>query len=413
MGQGSNLYFHHYPKVRLTSHYMLCHELCYQLHHSDWCYLTSDVEYYKESTTRRQFNYLLSTRLVNVLLLTFRRYCLDIGLDILKLNELTVSCSLMSSLIAIKKAGHVITATYESEYPPSVRFSPKCLPAQPTHAIQVITSCSITHHQPTHSSPIVVHVTEMHCYALLACLHSSHWPPSRTHCLPALILLVGQHLVPVARPASFSSLTDHSYRLLVCSHSFCWPTSHTRCWFAVILLAGHHLVRITRLFSFTALAYSYALLVCPHSPSWPTSRTGCLSALILHTFLLLQLVARLTSIFLTYVRTCGRKAVLGISGLPLVRVARLSSFPALAYSYMLLVCPHSPRWCTAPTRFSFDLMFADLHSDVWQKRRIRYRWPISCTCCSFVLIRRTGLLLCVARLPSFSTLAYCSYACLI
>jgi len=44
-----------------------------------------------------QFNYLLSTHLVNLLLLTFRHYCLDIGLDILKLNELTVFCALMSS----------------------------------------------------------------------------------------------------------------------------------------------------------------------------------------------------------------------------------------------------------------------------------------------------------------------------
>ena len=70
-----------------------------------------------------QFNYLLSTRLVNLLLLNFRCYCLDIGLDILKLNELTVSCSLMSSLIATKKTGHVITATYEAECPVSSLFS--------------------------------------------------------------------------------------------------------------------------------------------------------------------------------------------------------------------------------------------------------------------------------------------------
>jgi len=208
-----------------------------------------------------QFNYLLSTHLVNLLLLTFPRYCLDIGLDILKLNELTVSCSLMSSLIAAKKTGHVITATYEAECPPSVHFSPKRLPVQPTHAIQVITSCSITHHQPTHSSPIVVHITETHCYALLACLHSSRWPPSRTRCSSALILLVGQHLVPVARPASFTSLTYLSYRLLVSGNSFRWPTSRTRCLSAVILLAGHHLVRVARLSSFALLAYSYTLLI--------------------------------------------------------------------------------------------------------------------------------------------------------
>ena len=212
---------------------------------------------------------------------------------------------------------------------PSVCFSPKCLPALPTHAIQVITSCSITHHQPTHSSPIVVHVTEMHCYALLDCLHSPCWPPSRTCCSSALILLVGQHLVPVTRPASFTSLTYLSYWLLICGHSFRWPTSRTRCSFAVILLAGLHLVR----------------------------------------------------------------------------VARLSSIAGLAYSYALLVCPHSPRWPTAPTHCSFDLVFADLRSDVWQKHRVRHHWPTSHTCCSFVLIRRAGLLVCVACLPSFSLLA--------
>jgi len=105
--------------------------------------------------------------------------------------------------------------------------------------------------------------------------------------------------------------------------------------------------------------------------------------------------------------------MLGISGLHLVRVARLSSFAMLAYSYALLVCPRSPYWRTAPTRFLFDLVFADLHLDVWQKRRVRHRWSTSPTCCSFVLIRGAGLLLHVARLPSFSMLVYCSYTFLV
>jgi hypothetical protein len=35
-GQDSNLHFPHYPKVRLTSHYVLCRDMCYQLHHPDW-----------------------------------------------------------------------------------------------------------------------------------------------------------------------------------------------------------------------------------------------------------------------------------------------------------------------------------------------------------------------------------------
>ena len=157
---------------------------------------------------------------------------------------------------------------------------------------------------------------------------------------------------------------------------------------AVLGIVGLHLVRVAHLSSFAALAYSYALLVCPHSPCWPTSRTSCLSALILHASLLFLRIAHLTSFLLTYIRTFGRNAVLGIGGLyHIVRVARLSLFAALAYSYALLVCPHSPRWRNAPTHFSFDLIFADLDSDVWQKCRVRYRWPTPCTRCSFVLIR--------------------------
>jgi len=113
-------------------------------------------------------------------------------------------------------------------------------------------------------------------------------------------------------------------------------------------------------------------------------------------------VARLTSFLLTYIRTFGRKTVLGIGGLHLVRVPRFSSFAALAYSYALLICPHSPRWCTASMRCSFDLVFADLRSDVWQKRRVRHHWPTSRTCCSAALILYAGvLLLHVSRLTSF------------
>jgi len=157
---------------------------------------------------------------------------------------------------------------------------------------------------------------------------------------------------------------------------------------------------------------SYVLLVCPHSLRWPTL-THCSSALVLHAGLLLLHFARLTSFLLTYIRTCGRNAVLGIGGLHLVRVAHLSSFAALAYSYTLLVSSDSPRWPTAPRRCSFVLHFANLRSDVWQKRRVRHRWPTSRTCCSFVLIRCARLLVRVARLPSFSTLEYCSYVFLV
>jgi len=107
------------------------------------------------------------------------------------------------------------------------------------------------------------------------------------------------------------------------------------------------LLRITGLPSFSLLAsISYALLVCPDSPCWSTSRTGCSSGLI----------------HLTY--------------LPLIPVAHLRSFLSLAYfSYALLICCHSPRW--PPSRMR----------------------------CSFVFIHRAGLLVRVARLPSFSLLA--------
>jgi len=190
------------------------------------------------------------------------------------------------------------------------------------------------------------------------------------------------------------------------------------------------------------MAYSYALLVCPHSPCWPTYRTGSSSAVILHAGLLLLRLARLTSFLLTYIWTFGRNTLLGIGRLHLVQVASLSSFAVLAHSYAFLVCPHSPCWPTSRTGCSsalilhavlllgriarltsilltyvrtcgFDLVFADLHSDVWQKRRVRHRWPTSGTCCSFVLIRCAGLLVRVARLSTFSLLANISYRLLV
>jgi len=125
------------------------------------------------------------------------------------------------------------------------------------------------------------------------------------------------------------------------------------CSSAVILLAGLHLVRVARLPSFSSPDnILYALPVWPHSPCWP----------------LLLRVARLTSLPLTYVRTCARNAVLGITGvllvcvarlasfladLYLVRVARLLSFSSLAYiSYVLHVWPHSPRRLTSRRRSS-------------------------------------------------------------
>jgi len=145
--------------------------------------------------------------------------------------------------------------------------------------------------------------------------------------LSAVTLLAGQHLIGVARLASFSLLataitrcsfdlitadlrSDVCYKRRVRHH---WPTSRTRCSSAVILLAGLHLVGVPRLPSFSSLAYiSFALLVCRHSPRWPTSRSRCSSAVIL------------------------------LAGQHLVRVARLASFSMLAYlSYVLLVWPHS------------------------------------------------------------------------
>ena len=217
-------------------------------------------------------------------------------------------------------------------------------------------------------------------YVLLVCPHSPRWP-TLTRCSSAHILHAGLLLLRVTRLTSF--LLTY---IRTCGRN------------AMLGITGLHLVRVARLSSFAALAYSYALLVCPHSlhwpttPTccsfdlifadlrsdvwqkhrvrhhWPTSRTCCSSALILHAGVLLLRVSRLTSFLLTYIRTYGRNAVLGIGGLHLVRVAHLSSFAVLAYSYALLVCPHSPHWPTAPTRCSFDLIFADLRSDMWQKR---------------------------------------------
>ena len=201
-------------------------------------------------------------------------------------------------------------------------------------------------------------------YVLLICPHSPRWP-TLTHCSSALILHAGILLLRVSRLTSF--LLTY---IRTCGRN------------AVLGIGGLHLVRVARFSTFTVLAYLYALLVCPHSPCWPTSCTGCLSALILHAGLLLLRVARLTSFLLTHIPTCGRNAVLGIGGLHLVRVARLSSFAVLAHSYVLLVCPHSPCWPTSRTVClsalilhagllllcvcrAFDLVFADLHSDVW------------------------------------------------
>jgi len=117
---------------------------------------------------------------------------------------------------------------------------------------------------------------------------------------------------------------------------------------------------------------SYVLLVSPHSPHWPTL-TRCSSALILHAGILLLRVSHLTLLLLTYIRTCGRNAVLGIGGLHLVRVAHLSTFAALAYSYTLLVCPHSPCWPTSRTSCSSSLILhacngaCQLGLDPWRR----------------------------------------------
>ena len=163
---------------------------------------------------------------------------------------------------------------------------------------------------------------------MLVCCHSPHWPTSDTHCTSGLILLAGLPLVGIPCLPSFSSLTYLLYGLLV------W----------LILLTDLHLVGIRHLPSFSLLDnISYMLPVWPHSHCWP----------------LLLRVASLTSLPQTYVRTCARNAVLGITGLLLVRVARLASFLAdlyhvrvaclllftsLAYiSYALLVWPHSPH----------------------------------------------------------------------
>jgi len=180
--------------------------------------------------------------------------------------------------------------------------------------------------------------------------------------LSAVILLAGLLLVRIARPASFSSLAYMSYALRVWPHSPRWPTSRRHSLSAVILRADLHLVGVRHLPSFSSPDnISYALPVWPHSPCWP----------------LLLRVARLTSLPLTYVRTCARNAVLGINdlylervvrlasfltGQHLVRVARLLSFSSLAYiSYAFLVCRHSPRRTTSRTRCPSGLILLAGH----------------------------------------------------
>jgi len=90
--------------------------------------------------------------------------------------------------------------------------------------------------------------------------------------------------------------------------------------------------------------------------------------------------ARLPSTSLTSVRTRCRTSLV---------------CSAVLHSYALLVCRHSPRCSTSRTHCSFGLIFADLRSDM----------RINAGVCVIVLN-----LECVARLASFSLLAYISYA---
>jgi len=160
--------------------------------------------------------------------------------------------------------------------------------------------------------------------------------------------MTGLLLIRVARLPSFSSLAYFSYALRIRPHSSRWPTSRMRCASGLILVADLHLVGVRSLPSFSSPDnISYALPVWPHSPCWP----------------LLLRIARLTSLPQTYVRTCVRNTVLGVTGLLLVRVvplasfladlylicvARLPSFSSLAYiSFALFVCRHSPRRTTS------------------------------------------------------------------
>jgi len=218
-------------------------------------------------------------------------------------------------------------------------------------------------------------------YVLLVCPHSPRWS-TRMHCSSALILLVGQYLVPVARRPSFSTLAYCSYPSLVGTHSPRRPTALTHRSFDLIFADLHsdvwqkHCVR----------------------HRWPTSRACCLFDLIfadIHSDVWQK--HRVSHRWPTS-RTCCSFVLIRRAGL-LLCIARLPSFSTLAY------CSYRFEW--------FDLVFADLHSDVWQTRRVRHRWPTSRICCSFVLIRHASLLLRVAHLPSFSTLAYCSYALLV
>ena len=160
---------------------------------------------------------------------------------------------------------------------------------------------------------------------------------------------------------------------------------------------------------------SYALPVWPHSPCWP----------------LLLRVAHLTSLPLTYVRTCARNAVLGIIGLLLVRVvsltsfladlclvrvARLLSFSSLAYiSYALHVWPHSPCRHTSRRRSSSSvILLAGQHLvRVARLASFSLLTYISWRSSSAVILLPAQNLVRIAHLASFSSLAFLSYALLV
>ena len=193
---------------------------------------------------------------------------------------------------------------------------------------------------------------------MLVCRQSPRWSPSRTRCSFVLIRCNGL-LVRVASLPSFSLLANISYRFLIGSRSPRRPTAPTRRSFDLIFPDLH-----------LDVWQKYRV-----RHWWPTSSTSCSFVPIRYTG-------------------------------PLVSIACLPSFSLLAtISYWLLISPYSPHCPTSAMRCSFDLHFANLRSDMWQKHRVRHQWPTSRTSCSFVLIRRASLLLHIARLPSFSTLA--------
>jgi len=216
-------------------------------------------------------------------------------------------------------------------------------------------------------------------YALLV-RHPTRWLTSHTHCLSTL------HLHGYI-----------SYVLLVHFPSR-WPTSPTRCSFVlnfadihsdlwqgllrdrVACLLSSSLATSPTHYSFLLIfanihsdLWQYLLLkriVCPLSSLLAPCPMHCSSSFLLLASLPLLRIATLSSLSLTYITTCGSAyfSTLLLVCSPrwlLLHVASLLSF-SLAYLIYALLVRFPSHWPISPTCCLFVLTFANIHYDLWQ-----------------------------------------------